>query len=284
MAGKESFDIKVNKETCTKCGACVDTCPAHIFYMESGEIENRYQEHCIMCGHCVCVCPEDAVIHPGLNTDDFVDIKKGMEIDKERLYHFLRSRRSCRAFKEKGVSRDVLEELIDIGRLAPTAHNWQNVEFIVISDKKNVEKLSKITSEFFGTMAKNLEANRESLPEYLQGLIHGAKLNYEFSQAGKDRIFRGAPAVIITHGGTANPSITENCHYAVANIVMMAHSMGLGATIIGYLVGAAPHSPEIMKQLKIPEGNQVYGCVALGYPKRKYLKMPTRNSAAVEWR
>jgi hypothetical protein len=144
-------------------------------------------------------------------------------------------------------------------------------------------RLSKMAAEFYGNLAKNLEANRESLPQYLQELIHGARLNYEFSQAGEDRIFRGAPAVIIVHANAENTSAAENCHYAVANIIMTAHAMGLASTISGYLVGAVPHSPELAKEIKMSEGNQVFGCVAVGYQKTKYLKMPPRNRAKVEW-
>ncbi|MBN1572143.1 MAG: nitroreductase family protein [Deltaproteobacteria bacterium] len=283
MGGSESFYIGVDVDKCTRCGACVETCPAHIFYMESEEILTRYRDHCILCGHCICVCPVDAVIHSGLETSEFVEIKKGMEIDRDTLYQFLRSRRSCRSFRDKAVPKEELETLIDTARFAPTAHNWQNFEFIVVSDKERVMRLSKITSEFYGKMADALEGNRESLPEYLKGLLHGARLNYEFSRAGKDRIFRGAPAVIVVHADPTNPSAAENCHYAVSYIVMMAKGMGLGATIIGYFVGAAPHSPEIVKEIGVPEGNQVFGCVAVGYQKSKYLKMPARNRAKVEW-
>ncbi len=279
-----SFDIKVNGDRCTGCGACVDTCPAHIFYMESEDIVTRYRDHCILCGHCICVCPEDAVIHSGLEASKFVEINKGVEVDKDAMYKFLRSRRSCRSFKDKEVSREELEGLVDIARFAPTAHNWQNFEFIVISDKERVERLSKITAEFYGKMADTLEENRDNLPEYLKELLHGARLNYEFSRAGKDRIFRGAPALVIVHADPTNPSAAENCHYAVAYMVLMAHGMGLGATIIGYLVGAVPHSPEIQKEIRLPGGNQVFGCVAVGYKKRRYFKMPARNPALVEWR
>jgi nitroreductase/NAD-dependent dihydropyrimidine dehydrogenase PreA subunit len=284
MMGKnESFDIGVDIDKCTRCGACVDTCPAHIFYMESEEILTRYRDHCILCGHCICVCPVDAVVHSGLDMSGFVEIEKGMEIGEDAIDRFLRSRRSCRNFKDRPVEREKLEALIDVARFAPTAHNWQNFEFVVVSDKERVASLSKITAEFYGRMAESLEPNRESLPEYLKGLLHGARLNYEFYLEGKDRIFRGAPSVIVIHADPANPSAAENCHYAAAYISLMAKGMGLGATIIGYFTGAAPHSPEIVKEAGVPEGNQVFACVAVGYHRRKYLKVPARKPARVEW-
>lgn len=283
MAEKRSFDINVDKDKCTRCGACVESCPAHIFYMESDEVQTRYKEHCIMCGHCICVCPADAVVHPGLDASGFVDIEGDVKIDEDLFHRFLRSRRSCRSYRDKVVSKETMEALIEAARFAPTAHNWQNFEFIAINDPEKVMKLSKMAAEFYGNLAKNLEANKESLPQYLQDLIHGARLNYDFSTAGKDRIFRGAPAVIIVHADTSNASSAENCHYAVANIIMTAHAMGLGSTISGYLVGAVPHFPELAEEIKMPEGNQVFGCVAVGYRKTKYLKMPPRNEAKVEW-
>jgi nitroreductase len=46
----------------------------------------------------------------------------------------LRSRRSVRAYGQEPVPAHVLEEIIDCGRLAPTALNIQPWEFVIVTD------------------------------------------------------------------------------------------------------------------------------------------------------
>jgi len=57
----------------------------------------------------------------------------------------LRTRRSIRNFLDKEVPKEVIEEMIDAGRLAPTANNVQPWEFIVITDKEMRRKLANTT-------------------------------------------------------------------------------------------------------------------------------------------
>jgi nitroreductase len=48
----------------------------------------------------------------------------------------LKTRRSIRAYTAQPVKREVIEEIIDCARLAPTAMNDQPWDFVVITDKK----------------------------------------------------------------------------------------------------------------------------------------------------
>lgn len=47
----------------------------------------------------------------------------------------LRTRRSVRSFTGKPVSREIIEQVVDAARLAPTANNMQPWEFIVVTDE-----------------------------------------------------------------------------------------------------------------------------------------------------
>lgn len=57
----------------------------------------------------------------------------------------LKERRSIRRYQKKEVPKDIIEDIIDCARFAPSAINIQPWEFIVITDKKMREKIADIT-------------------------------------------------------------------------------------------------------------------------------------------
>ena len=57
----------------------------------------------------------------------------------------IRTRRSVRKFKHEVVSRDLLEQLVDAGRLAPTARNCQPCEFVVVTDAVMRQQLAALS-------------------------------------------------------------------------------------------------------------------------------------------
>ncbi|MCM8781557.1 MAG: nitroreductase family protein [Candidatus Omnitrophica bacterium] len=56
----------------------------------------------------------------------------------------LKNRRSIRSFSQKLIPRNLIEELIDCARLAPTARNLQPWEFVVVTDKVILKKLGEL--------------------------------------------------------------------------------------------------------------------------------------------
>lgn len=66
----------------------------------------------------------------------------------------IRERRSVRIFNAKPVPRNLVEELIDCARLAPTARNIQPWKFVVITKKETLQEL--------GSLAENGSFIKES--------------------------------------------------------------------------------------------------------------------------
>jgi nitroreductase len=53
----------------------------------------------------------------------------------------LKSRRSIRTYKQESVPRNIIEEIVDCARLAPTAMNDQPWDFIVVTKRENLEQI-----------------------------------------------------------------------------------------------------------------------------------------------
>jgi len=57
----------------------------------------------------------------------------------------LKTRRCVRAFRREAVDRGILEEVVDCGRLAPTALNIQPWEFVVVTDRTMLQRIAQAT-------------------------------------------------------------------------------------------------------------------------------------------
>lgn len=57
----------------------------------------------------------------------------------------LRTRRSVRNFLDKEIPKEVIEDIVDAGRLAPTANNMQPWDFIVVTSKDMRKRIANIT-------------------------------------------------------------------------------------------------------------------------------------------
>jgi len=57
----------------------------------------------------------------------------------------IKNRYSVREFKDKPVSKDLIEIIVDCGRLAPTARKEEPWEFIVVTEKNKLRELADIT-------------------------------------------------------------------------------------------------------------------------------------------
>ena len=51
---------KVDPETCTGCGDCIDECPTEAIVMQDDKAVVN-EDECIDCGACVDVCPTESI-------------------------------------------------------------------------------------------------------------------------------------------------------------------------------------------------------------------------------
>jgi nitroreductase len=57
----------------------------------------------------------------------------------------LKTRRSVRTYTEQGISRTILEDIVDCGRLAASAINIQPWEFVVVTQRDGLRRIAEIT-------------------------------------------------------------------------------------------------------------------------------------------
>jgi len=61
------------------------------------------------------------------------------------IFDAVKKRCSVREFSDKPIARDLIERIVDCGRLAPTARKEEPWEFIVVTDKDRLKIMAEIT-------------------------------------------------------------------------------------------------------------------------------------------
>ncbi|MEI6512874.1 MAG: nitroreductase family protein [bacterium] len=57
----------------------------------------------------------------------------------------LKTRRSVRSYQNRAVPKEILEDIVDCGRLAATGMNLQPWEFVVVTDKERLQAIADLT-------------------------------------------------------------------------------------------------------------------------------------------
>jgi nitroreductase len=163
------------------------------------------------------------------------------------LVQLMASRRSCRNFTDQPVERDVLEDLIKIGITAPSGTNSQSWTFTILPTRKAVTTLAEHIASFFGRLNTAAERTlfrlflkligKGELDAYYRGYYQKVKEALEeWHESGKDRLFHGSTAAILVGSKPGASCPAEDSLLATQNILLAAHSMGLGSCLIGYAV------------------------------------------------
>jgi nitroreductase len=56
----------------------------------------------------------------------------------------IRSRRDVRSFADRPIPGDHLDEILEAGRRAPSSQNWQPWDFVVVTDREQLARLSQV--------------------------------------------------------------------------------------------------------------------------------------------
>lgn len=156
------------------------------------------------------------------------------------------SRRSIRSYEERDIPPGKIADLLTCAIKAPSSSNAQPWEFILVKEQRVKDRIG-----YLGARSLYERKKRKLGPS-----------EKRFAQIAK------APLFIVIACDTKKSPIfwKHDGSTATQNILLAAHSMGLGGVWLGAPVALKKHSDEIKKLLKIPKRYEIASIVALGYP------------------
>lgn len=146
----------------------------------------------------------------------------------------LLTRRSIRAFEDREIPREELDQILKAAQYAPSAMNRQTWQFTAVLNRTKIQELAK-------AIGKALSRDNYNMYE--------------------------PQAIIITSNlRDARFGIDDNA-CALENIFLAAHSFGIGSVWINQLRDACddPYVRQMLKDFGIPDDHMAYGIAALGY-------------------
>lgn len=138
----------------------------------------------------------------------------------------IKSRVSIRKYKNMPVPSEILEDIVDCARLAPSGYNRQPWMFIVVTDQDLRDQISQATR--YGKFIKDAGA-----------------------------------CIAVFGDGTGETNLEDACA-STENMIIAAQAYGLGTCWVNS--HKKEHSEKIMKLLKCPAGHELMTLIAVGYP------------------
>ena len=179
------------------------------------------------------------------------------------LFEAIYATRALRRLRPDPVPDEGLFQLLDAAIRAPSGQNVQDWRFIVITDPEVKRRMQSWAEEGWSRYQPRYAED----PALMEQLPRTQRLSLK-SVEHLARHLGEAPAIVVvcglrgrhsTPGGSAFP--------AVQNLLLAARGLGLGASIFNLPLA---HVADLMEALGIPESNQIYCLIPLGYPEDQH--------------
>ena len=163
----------------------------------------------------------------------------------------IRARRNVRQYTDQPIGREDLERILDAGRRAPSANNWQPWDFVLVTDRDQLVELAKAWEQGGRHIAGSAATIALVVPEP-QDAQWRDLLMYDLGQT-------------------------------TANIMLAATDLGIGS---GH--SAVADQKQAQRVLGFPDGHFAAYMIGLGYPADRPLRplnRPNRRPATevVHW-
>ena len=250
--------IQIDLSVCSGCGLCVKDCVGMDIELKDGK-PVASGDACIRCGHCEAVCPKNAVKVLGYD-DEVQEFKKPVTLKPDVLLDAIKTRRTIRQYTNEPVSKEVIDLIIEAGRLAPTGTNSQGTSYVVIQD--SMAECEKIAVKMFSRL---LDFGKIFIP-----MLKKMDITENY-------FFKKAPVAILILGKDK-----VSASLAAQNMAFMAEANGLGVLFSGFFTMCASMNGKIKKILGI-KGLKPVTTLVIGHPAVKYKRTVHRNPANVKF-
>lgn len=190
------------------------------------------------------------------------------------IFKLIKKRRTIRKYKKTPIPKKIINQVIEAGSWAPSPHNSQPWQFIIIRNKslKNelIMQLAK-KSNMFMTSFKILFKNTLKILEYAPVII----LVYSNRFLSKKTEKFGEPYASVTH-----LSEIEGISAAIQNMHLAASSLGLG---MAWLTIPLFAKSTFIKLIKTE--NELLAVLTIGYPSeepKSFRRRPTSDIVKYE--
>jgi len=165
----------------------------------------------------------------------------------------IRTRRSIRKYKEKSVGDEIVMELLESARLAPSGSNTQPWHFIVVRSEAMRRQLAQAAHD--------------------QKWMASAPVHIVCVADVRCRIGESEPVLLDeTSPLIEAKQIIRDTSIAVEHIVLEAESLGLGTCWVAWF-----EQKDIRPVLNIPSDKYVLCILTVGYPDEKPAARPRRK-------
>ncbi|MEO6302605.1 MAG: nitroreductase [Bacteroidia bacterium] len=173
-------------------------------------------------------------------------------------------RRAVRKYKEQGVSKDIIEQLLEAGRMAPSALGKQPWKFYIVTSKEDLELFSK---EIIKVGMKSIPEMgiKKTVKAIVSEITHISTI-VDFFKA-KDPVFHGAPVAIFITALKDDEWAALDIGMCSQNIMLAAKSLGLETCPVGFATYI--EKAEHYYKLGISSTEKVHLAIIVGYGDEK---------------
>lgn len=292
--------IRIDQEQCKACGLCGIVCARHVPVTHRTKdqatttIHKERESICMRCGQCALVCPKDAISVDGIAPEDYRN-SEPLSCTSDHLLSLFAHRRSVRRYKDKQIPRKVLGQIVDAAKWAPTASASTSVGIIIIDEKKKLKEFSRHLYKLYDKAERGLSSpigrfmmtrktGKRNIATLKSHVMPGMRWYKQWYQEGlSEEITRDCPAVMLFHTPILEPGSQANCVIAAWNAVLMAEALGVGTCYNEMIPPPCNKIPELREMLRLPDENEVFASLTMGYPKYKLKKTIRRKLSEVRY-
>ncbi len=166
------------------------------------------------------------------------------------------TRRSTRNYRPDPMEKEKLERILDAARQAPSGGNNQTNHFLVIQNRKVLQKLTGMVEAAFSRMT----ADENTYASLRHAIEASKKGGYVFCY--------NAPVLIAVANRRDYGNNMADCACAIENMMVAANALDLGSCWINQLrwLNEDDALVEYLRSLGMRENERIYGAVIIGYP------------------